>query len=170
MTVVLIIILILLISAAIAGLSFAPWVPARKKDLERIFRIAGLKTNNVFYDLGCGDGRTVIYAAKKFNAKSIGIEISLFNFLICKIKQLAATDKNITFKFKNLFKEDLVGADVVYFFGMPDKLKKLKPKLEKELKSGAKIISYAFSVEGWQPVLVDKPSEREVGIYLYVKN
>lgn len=153
---------------AMAFLSLAPWLPARKKDLKRIFKLADLKPGEIFYDLGCGDGKIVIYAAKHYSAKAIGIELALPLYLICKIRQLFNYKKNITIKFKNLFQENLRDANVVYVFGMKSKLKnKLKQKLEKELKQGARVISYSFPIKGWTPKIIDKPTERDLKIYLY---
>lgn len=170
----LILILIMLTVAAfaitlcMAFSSLAPWVPCWSKDMERIFKIASLKPGEIFYDLGCGNGKTVIYANKNFKATAIGIELALPLFLICKIRQLFNRDKNLFFKWKNLFKENLSKANVIYFFGMPNSIKnKLKQKLEKEAKLGTRIISYTFPVHGWTPEIVDKPSKKDLAIYLY---
>lgn len=150
-------------------LSFAPWVPSRSRDMARIFKMAGLKEGQTFYDLGCGDGKVVIYASKNFKVKGIGLEISLPMYLICKLRQMFMRNKNINFKFRNLFKENLASADVVYFFGMPETInKKLGAKLKQELKPGTKIISYSFSLIGWTPTAVDKPSEKDLPVYLYI--
>lgn len=161
---------ILLISAAFAGISFAPWVPTWKKDLPRIFKLANIRPGETFYELGCGNGKVILYAYKNFRVKAIGLEISLPLYLICKIRQVFNYNPNLKFKFKNLFREDLRKADVIYFFGMPKPLKeKLKQKLEKELKPKTRVISYVFPIEGWQPDIVDKPKESEVPIYLYIR-
>ncbi len=169
LTILYLIILIPFFYLAFAALSFAPWVPCWKKDLERIFKLADLKAGEVFYDLGCGDGKTVIFAAKNFKAMATGLEISIPMYLICKLKQILKKNKNIKFKYKNLFKEDLSMADVVYFFGLENTIsKKLSGKLEKELKPGARVISYVFPVKGWTPNIVDKPSKKENSIFLYI--
>lgn len=153
---------------AIAGLSFAPWVPARQKDLTRIFKLADLQSGQIFYDLGSGDGRTVFYAADKFGVQAVGLEISLPMYLICLIKKIWCKNKLVKFKFKNLFKENLSGADVIYFFGVPDSIKnKLQEKLKKEVRPGAKIISYAFPLPDWTPVEINKPNPNDITIYLY---
>ncbi|MDO8592973.1 MAG: class I SAM-dependent methyltransferase [bacterium] len=156
-------------SLVFSVLSFAPWVPSRSRDLARIFKLAGLKPGQIFYDLGCGDGKIVLCAANNFKAKAMGLEISLPLYLICRLRQALNRQSDISFKFRNLFKENLSAADAVYFFGMPKSIKeKLSAKLKSELKPGAKIISYAFSLPGWEPVAVDKPGEKDLAIYLYI--
>jgi len=149
-------------------LSFAPWVPSRRRDFKRIFKLADLKPGQIFYDLGCGDGRVVIYAANNYKVKAIGLEISLAFYLICKLRQILNKQGNIEFRLKNLHKENLSSADVVYFFGMPHVLnEKFCLKLKTELKPGTKIISYSFKLYDWEPKIIDKPSEKDLPIYLY---
>lgn len=150
-------------------LSFAPWLPSRSRDLKRIFKLADLKTGQTFYDLGCGNGRVVIYAANNYQAKAIGLEISLPFYLICRLRQFLNKPGRIEFKFKNLYKENLAAADVIYFFGMPHVLnEKFCLKLKQELKPGTKIISYSFKLYNWQAKTIDKPSEKDLPVYLYV--
>jgi len=161
-------IILIILTMAVAGKSLAPWVPSWTKDLPRIFKLADLKPGQIFYDLGCGNGKVVVYANKHFKAKAIGLEIGLPLYLVCKIKQLFNWDKNLQFKYKNLFSEDLSQADVVFVFGMPNTIKdKLKAKLEKELKKGAKVVSYVFAVKGWEPVKISKDENKQIPIYLY---
>ncbi|MFH0854325.1 MAG: hypothetical protein V1891_02435 [bacterium] len=168
LSIIIIISLIVGITTAVAAKSFAPWLPCRNKDLERIFKIADLKNNEIFYDLGCGDGKTIIYANKHYKAKAIGLELSLPLFLICKIRQFFNNDMNIIFKWKNFFNENISKADVIYFFGVPSTIKtKLKTKIEKEAKTGARVISYVFKVEGWKPIIADKPTDKDLAIYMY---
>ncbi|MEK7680565.1 MAG: SAM-dependent methyltransferase [Patescibacteria group bacterium] len=157
-------------SFAVASLSFAPWIPARTRDLSRIMKLANLKPGEFFYDLGCGNGKVVLYAAKNFGARAIGLEIAIVLYIFCVIQKFLTGNKNAHFKFKNLFSENMSKADVVYFFGLPKTIRnKMKGKLDAELKPGARVISYAFPVEGWTPDVVDKPNDSEVSIYLYKK-
>ncbi len=156
------------LNAVWAANSLAPWVPSKKRDLQRIFKLAALKPNETFYDSGCGNGKVVFYACKNFPVKAVGLEIFLPLFLICKIRQFFHRGANLTFKYKNLFKEDLSAADVVYVFGMPRAIKnKLKQKLERELKPGSRVISYTFPITGWVPEIIDKPNKGKLSIYLY---
>ncbi|PIT93812.1 SAM-dependent methyltransferase [Candidatus Falkowbacteria bacterium CG10_big_fil_rev_8_21_14_0_10_43_11] len=157
-----------LFSLAFAGFSFAPWVPCWSKDLARIFKAADLKNGEIFYDLGCGNGKTVLYAAKNFKIKAVGLELALPLYFICQCRRFFNGTKNAEFKWKNLFKEDLASADAVYFFGMPQPIhKRLKEKLERELKPGARVISYVFPVPGWTPDAIDKPTNSDAAVYLY---
>ena len=160
---------LILLTLAITALSLAPWVPTRKKDLKRIKRIANMKKGEIFYDLGCGDGRVTAYMCKESGVHSIGIELAVPFYFICKIREFFNTDGNLNFKLKSLFQEDLSQADAVYLFAANSKklTGKIIKKLEKELKPGAKVISYAFKVKSWKPTIIDKPKSNDVTIYLY---
>ncbi|KKS34972.1 MAG: Methyltransferase type 12 [Parcubacteria group bacterium GW2011_GWC2_42_12] len=154
------------INIVFSVLSFAPWVPSRSRDLSRIFKLADLQDGQIFYDLGCGDGKIVIYASDHYKALAIGLEIFWPLYLICRLRQVFKP--NAKFKFKNLFKEDLSSADVVYFFGIPKTVNgKLAVKLKQELKPGAKAISYSFKLNDWTPKIIDKPTKNDLPIYLY---
>lgn len=151
----------------------APWVPMRTRDLKRVFELAKLKDGQIFYDLGCGNGKVVLYAAKNFNCNAIGIEIGIPLYIICVLRKLLGRVNNATFKFKSLFSEDISKADVVYLFGMSRTLKqKMVKKLLTELKPGARIISYVFEIEGLSLVEASKGdfTKGELPIYLYVRS
>lgn len=75
----------------------------------------------------------------------------------------------VKIKYKNFYVQDLSEADAIFCYLTPWGLKKLKPKLEKELRPGAKIVSYAYTIDGWQPDLRDRSSKKKVPIYLYIK-
>jgi SAM-dependent methyltransferase len=170
--VLLFILLIFVFSIAIAGLSLAPWVPTRKKDLQRICELADFKKGDIFYDLGSGDGRLVIYANQYYDVKSVGIEIALPFYFFTKARRWLNKSRNIKFKFKNIFSENLSAADVIYVF--PQSAEKLTGKIiakfNNELKSGAKIITYAFPIRQWVAQKIDKPTVNDLPIYLYIIN
>ena len=147
-----------------------PFVNSRKKIIDFLVKEIKIEPGKVLYDLGCGDGKVVLYASKNCGATAIGLEIAIVLYIFCLIQKLLTGNKNAHFKFKNLFTEDMSKADVVYFFGLPRTIRnKMKGKLEKELKPGATVISYAFPVEGWTPSVVDKPNDKEITIYSYLK-
>ena len=153
---------------AYGALKFAPWVPCFNQDLPRIFKHAKLNPNKVFYDLGSGTGKTLFYANKNFNSYAKGIEVAIPFYVYSKIKQLISGNKKIQIKFGDFYKNDISDADVVYLYGMNNTLhKKLQDKLQKELKKGAKVISYAFPFTNWKHKIKDKPSKKHTAIYVY---
>jgi hypothetical protein len=142
----------------------APWVPTRRRDMERILALAEIKPGDIFYDLGCGDGRLITVAARA-GAIATGFDISLMSYFMTLIRLLLEKSKAKAF-FRNFFGQDLSNADIVYFFLTPTAMPKVKKKLEAELKKGARVISYAFSIPGWEPVIKDTAPGRQ-NIYLY---
>lgn len=161
-----IILLIVLLPLALAGISFAPWVPTWKEDIERAFRLAKLQPGETIYDLGSGDGKAIFIAAQQFRANGVGVEIAWPLWLWSQLRRLWSKG-NTRFILGNLFATPIGDADVVYIFGMPDKIKdKLRLKLERELKPGARVLSYSFAIPDWTPVVRDKPAGK-LSIYLY---
>jgi len=162
----LIIILVFLITFAIGSYSGAPWVPSRKGDVDRFLKLADIKPGQKVYDLGCGDGRIVLAAARA-GADATGFEISLLPYLLAQFRRLFLKNKkSCKIYFKSFWSVDLSDVDVVYLFLMPKKNIRMKKKLEKELKSGAKVIAYVWPIVGWKPVVTDK-KDGETAIYLY---
>lgn len=157
---------IFLSTALYAGAKGAPWVPTHKKDVGRFLSLANIKAGEIVYDLGSGDG-TLVLAAGKCGARAIGFEISLFPYLLSKARQLAGGLSNVSIRYKDFFSQNLSGADLVYVFLMPKCYRRLKEKLETQLKPGARVITYVWPVPGWRPVKVDKPTPRSITLYLY---
>ncbi len=163
----LIFLVFIMITMAWAGISAAPWVPLRKTDVTRLLSKANLKPDETFYDLGAGDGRLIIAAAKNYKANSVGIEISLLIFMYGWVKiVLSGVNKRARMVYGNLYNQDLSQADVVCTFLMPKAMKKLATKFEAELQPGSRVITYVFKVPGWKAVDVDKPKGK-VSIYTY---
>ena len=164
--IVLVVLLFVLVPLAVAGISFAPWVPTWQVDVDRALRLAQVKPGEGFYDLGCGDGKAV-FAAAKLGAKATGIEIAWPLYVFCQIKKLLCSS-SARFRLGNLFHLDVSAADVIYIFGMPRTIQqKLRDKLERELKPGTRVVSYAFPIHGWEAVSKDKPTPKQMSIYLY---
>ncbi len=155
----------------LAAFSMAPWVPTRKTDLKRVNELLDLKPGEVFYDLGCGDGRICHYVASKNpDVKVYGFELAYPLYIWSKIKQIFHPKKNLTIKLKNVFNLDLSGADAVYLFGLRKTLNdRLKDKFEKELKKGARIFVYDDEIEGWELKETNRPVIMDVPIYVYEK-
>ncbi|MBI3887738.1 hypothetical protein HY310_01575 [Candidatus Microgenomates bacterium] len=149
---------------AIAANSLAPWIPIRNFDLERLFKVINLKPGEVFYELGSGDGRVCLYAGKHYKNMIIGLELAIPMFLISKFRNKY---KNVVFKNANIFSTNLTEANVVYVYGLPRVISsRLKAKLEKDLKPGSRVISYAFIIDGWKPVKIQKEQDK-LPIFVY---
>jgi predicted RNA methylase len=141
-----------------------------------MIELAELKPGEVFFDLGAGDGRTVILAAKTYGARSVGIEMreDLAKRALNVISDNGLTDR-VTIVNGDMFKVDLTAADVVYLYLTTSANEKIKPKMETELKQGARIVSHDYEVVGWRPIKVENFVENPTQgypqhtIYLYKK-
>ena len=163
MNILIILFLVILFSAVYAGWRGAPWVPTKKKDVERFLKLADIKPGQKVYDIGCGDGR-IICAASNAGAKGVGYEIFLAPYFFAKIKSLFY--KNCKIKFKDFWRADLSDADIIYIFLIPQQYKKLEKKLRNELKKGTKVIAYVWPIEEWQPKEMDV-LKNYLNLYLY---
>ncbi|MCD6243317.1 class I SAM-dependent methyltransferase [Candidatus Bathyarchaeota archaeon] len=136
--------------------------------------LAELKPGEIFYDLGAGDGRTVIMAAQEFGARAVGIELreDLAKKALQTVYQLGLQDR-VTILHSNLFDVDISPADVVFLYLTTSANEKVKPKLEAELKPGARVVSHDYEIVGWKPAKVEEFCENpELGypshtLYLY---
>ena len=110
-----------------------------------MMEMAEVGPDDVVYDLGCGDGRILIAAARRYHARAVGIEIDPLRYLWCQflITILGQRDR-IRIVFGNLFNQDLSEADVVMCYLMPDALTKLEKKFRQELRSGTRVVSNRF--------------------------
>ncbi len=155
---------------AYGALSAAPWVPLGKRDTDRLLHLAQLKPGEVLYDLGCGDGRLVVAAAKVYGVKAVGFEIALLPYLFAKLRVLlSGTSTLVTIRYKDFWQENFRTADAVVCFLTPYALKKLEQKIPAELKPGARFVSYAFKLKPVAPTLTSKPYPTATPIYLYTK-
>jgi predicted RNA methylase len=145
----------------------APYFPLHPTIVSEALKMAKLKKGDQFYDLGSGDGRVVIAAARQ-GAHAHGVEIALVRVWRSrfKINRLKIHPKPEIIH-QNIFKTDLSRADVIYIYLLRATNMKLKPKFEKELKKGTQVISIAFEIPGWQPVAVNPHGPKFGPIYLY---
>jgi len=127
------------------------FVPTRPEVVEKMLQLAEIKTNDILYDLGCGDGRIVVAAAKKYGIKAVGVDIdpqrvkeSLENVRTNNVGHL------VTIKQADIFELDFSDATVVTMYLLPDLNVRLMPKLAK-LKPGTRIVSNDFSMKGAKP-------------------
>lgn len=150
----------------------APWVPTRSKDIERLVKLLELKKWEKFLEIWCGDGRVSHAVASAFPAAHItGIEIAFPIYIFAKLRLLLTPQKNYTLKLANAFKQDLSFYDVIYVYGMPDKMsQKIVPKFLSQAKPGAKLYSYVFSIpEEFQKHAISYGDEDEAKIHILEK-
>jgi SAM-dependent methyltransferase len=155
-------------TAAWAGFRAAPYVPTRERDVERMLRIADVKPNELVYDLGAGDGRFILKAVQQYQARAVGYEISLLPYVAARFRLWQARlGDRAQMKFIDFYRTDLSAANVVVCFLTPGAMKKLGEKMKRELRPGTRVVSYAFAISGWTPVLKDKPDPGTFAVWLY---
>ena len=117
-----------------------------------MLRLAGVTTADVVYDLGSGDGRIVILAAQRFGARGVGIEIQPpLVALSRQVAKDAGVDDKVSFVEGDFFGTDLSRATVVTMWLSASINAQLAPKLRRELRPGARIVSHQFPIAGWAP-------------------
>jgi tRNA A58 N-methylase Trm61 len=154
----------------------APFVPSPQTVVEYMLKLADLKAGEVLFDMGSGDGRTVITAAKNFGARGVGIELreDLAKKAMANIHENDLSDR-VTIMNNDMFNVNLTSADVVYLYLTTSANEKIKPKLESDLKKGARVVSHDYEITGWRPLKVENFCENpKIGypshtIYLYEK-
>ena len=129
-----------------------PYVPTTELVVEKMLEMAKVGPKDVVYDLGSGDGRIVITAAKKYGATGLGVDIDPERIKEANENAKAAkvTDK-VKFKQGDLFEVDLRPATVVTLYLLPDINLKLRPKLLSELKPGTRVVSHNYHMGDWKP-------------------
>lgn len=130
--------------------SDAPYVPTKLANIKKILKLAGVKKGKRFYELGSGDGRVVLVAAK-LGAHSIGIEQSWIRVLYSKYIARKSNLKMAHFYHGNIFSKNYQDADVIYIYLLPKGVKKLEEKLKKELKEEAVVTTQTYHFSNWRP-------------------
>jgi predicted RNA methylase len=154
----------------------APFVPSPVPVVQFMLKIADLKAGEVLFDLGAGDGRSVILAAKAFGARAVGIELreDLAKKALSTIHNNSLSDR-VTIVNDDMFNVNLTSADVVFLYLTTSANEKIRPKLEAELKKGVRVVSHDYEIVGWKPLKVENFCENpKLGypshtIYLYSK-
>ena len=160
-----------LIILTLIGISFfwtyfrgAPWVPSSMKLVHKMLQMAEVGPDDVVYDLGCGDGRTVIAAARRYGARAVGIEIAPTRYLWCRmLVALLGLGDRVTILYGDFFKHDLSGADVVTCYLLQDTNHKLVQKFADELKPGTRVVSNTF----FFPDIFKVREDGDIRLYLF---
>jgi SAM-dependent methyltransferase len=152
------------LSAPVSGgagqASLAPYVPTPQDVVERMLELAGVSASDVVYDLGCGDGRTVVTAAKKYGARGVGVDIDPQRIAESKANAKAAgVEHLVDFRLQDAMQVDVSPATVVTLYLLSSSNLKLRPILTKQLRPGARIVAHQFGMGDWQPAKVETFSD-----------
>ena len=139
------------------GELLAPYVPTPQEVVDRMLQLARVTKGDVVYDLGCGDGRIPITAAKVYGARGVGVDIDPLRIAESNANAVAAgvTDL-VTFQLQDAMKTDVSPATVVTLYLLSAANLKLRPLLTSQLKPGARIVAHNFSMGDWEPDKVDR--------------
>lgn len=162
------------ISGLISHIYGAPYVPIKRRLVKDLLLFGGLSGNDNFYDLGSGDGRVLISAARDFGVqKAVGYEIALWPYLKARflLRRTGLKDR-IKISRRNFFKADLSAATFVYLYLFPKLVDRLAYKLAQECQLGTKILCLSFPIDASchpQFKLLKSGEVNEFAVYLYQK-
>ena len=150
--------------AAVTQSLDVPYVPTPQEVVERMLMMAKVGKNDVLFDLGCGDGRIVVTAAKTHGAIGTGIDLDPERIREARknAEQAGVADK-VSFKVADLFETDVSAASVVTLYLLPNVNTRLRPQLWKQLKVGSRVVSHAFDMgPEWPPEKTDSVDGRTI--------
>ncbi|MGB6300503.1 MAG: class I SAM-dependent methyltransferase [Rivularia sp. (in: cyanobacteria)] len=148
------------------------YIPCNQEIVEAILKLAKINSQDILYDLGSGDGRILITAAKKYGSRGVGIDIDPQRIVQARHQALKnGVSKQLEFYQQNLFSSNFAEATVIFIYLLPHLNLRLRPQLWKQLKPGTKIISRDFDMGDWQPQqklkLTVKEDDEEEQVTLY---
>jgi precorrin-6B methylase 2 len=150
----------------------APYVPTGHDVVERMLSLASVTQNDFVVDLGCGDGRIPIWAAKKYGARGLGVDIDPVRISEAKANaKKDGVEHLVEFRLQDALKTDVSNATVVTTFLLSASNLRLRPILTKQLKPGARVVTNTFSMGDWQAAKTDTfvdAAGRTRTVYLYV--
>ena len=156
----------------IASQKLIPFLPTPVNVVERMLEISDPKPGELLIDLGSGDGRIPLIAAKKYDCMAVGIEINpkLVEISRRKVFREQRLAKKVQIVHGNLFTADLSNAGIITMYLTPTAISLLKPKLERELKDGTRVVCHDYPIPGWRPILTEEIKSHGAHvhkIYLY---
>lgn len=129
----------------------SPYLATPPEVVNAMLRVADVKPNETVFDLGCGDARILIAAARDFGARGVGVELDPQVFALARKNVDAAhVADRVKLIRGNMFETDLKSADVVALYLLPSALERLRPILEQRLRPGVRVVTHDFPIPGWQ--------------------
>jgi precorrin-6B methylase 2 len=146
-----------------------PFVPTPQETVERMLAMAKVGPNDYLIDLGSGDGRIPITAAKKFGIRAMGVDLNPVRIKesLENAKKEGVTDK-VEFREQNLFETDISKATVLTMYLLPDVNLQLRPKILEVLKPGTRVVSHAFTMGDWKPDAETTGPEGRNHVYMWI--
>jgi precorrin-6B methylase 2 len=134
----------------------AGWEPTSRRKVRKMLEMSGAGPSDIIYDLGSGDGRIVVEAARTYHAKAVGVEADPLRVLFSRlmISAMHLRDR-ATIVWGNFFHIDLSEATIVTLFLSQGTNRRLEPKLMSELRPGTRVVSYEWTFDGWTPTARD---------------
>ena len=148
-----ILILLWILIPALYGL---PPVSTKPERIRKALKLANLQPDETLYDLGAGDGRVLLIAAREFSARAVGIEVGPIQCALIWLRAITSGFGNqIQVKWKNFYRADLHDADVVFVYATSTEVRKLASHLEKQMKHGSRLVSISADFPEWEPSAFD---------------
>lgn len=133
-----------------------PSVPTKQERIHQALKLVNLQPNEILYDLGAGDGRVLLIAAREFGVQAVGIEIGPIQCALIWLRAAASGFGNkIRIVWGNFLKADLSRADVVFVYATSKEVARLAAYLEKQMKSGSRLVSISADFPEWEPARMD---------------
>jgi SAM-dependent methyltransferase len=142
-----------------------PYVPTENDVVRAMLQLAGVNSSDIVYDLGCGDGRIVVMAARDYKAHGVGIDINPQRIQEANENAKRNRVENLVrFEENDLFEADIHNATVITLYLLPDVNLRLRPKLLRDLRPGTRIVSHSFDMGDWKP----EKQEQVDGQWIYL--
>lgn len=148
-----VLILLWILIPALYGL---PPVSTKPERIRKALKLANLQRDEILYDLGAGDGRVLLIAARDFGAKAVGIEVGPIQCVLIWLRLTASgLGRQIQVKWENFYRSDLHDADVVFVYATSTEVKKLAWPLEQQMRPGTRLVSISADFPEWEPSAFD---------------
>jgi hypothetical protein len=133
-----------------------PPVPTKPERIQRALKLANLQPNETLYDLGAGDGRVLLIAARDFGARAVGIEVGPIQCALIWLRAAASgLGKQVEVRWENYYEANIKDADVVFVYATSKEVAKLAPHLNLQMKRGSRLISISADFNEWEPTIFE---------------
>lgn len=155
---------VVMISVSWTDARGAPWAPTPMGKVLKMLTMAEAGPDDLIYDLGCGDGRVIVAAARRYGSQAVGIELDPLRYLWCQVLiTVLGLRGHVRVVYGDFFTQDLGDADVVTCYLLQSTNDRLEDKLEQELRPGTRVVSNQFTFS--RLPLADQDDEAKITLY-----